>query len=187
LEQIAPIREIKSGQAFVFVDIVNRWQGMIYNTALSIVQNAQDAEDITQEVFVQLHKSVETFREEALLSTWLYRVTINKALDHEKRKKAQKRGGLLRSFFYKPGDSLDFNHPGVQVENKEKAAVLFRAINELPASQRIAFILHKMEGRSYQEISEILETSYMAVESLLARAKRNLQKILRSWYETNMK
>ena len=189
MNQPDTIEKLKKGDTTVFGDLVNEWQGMVYNTALSIVQNDEDAEDITQEVFVQLHESLASLRGEAMLSTWLYRVTINKALDHEKKKSRQKRGGFLKSFFikYESDEPGHFNHPGLLAENKENAAVLFYALKKLPDSQRIAFILHKIEGRSYGEISLITGNSIMAVESLLARAQSNLRKILKTWYEKNLK
>ncbi len=77
----------------------------------------------------------------------------------------------------------DFHHPGVKLDNKEKAAVLFKAINQLPENQRIAFNLHKVEGLSYLEISEVMNTSVAAVESLLHRARLNLRKWLEKHYE----
>lgn len=189
MTQFDIIEKLKKGDTAVFGDVVIEWQGMVYNTALSIVQSNEDAEDITQEVFVQLHQSLPSLRGEAMLSTWLYRVTINKALDHEKKKSRQKRGGLLRSFFikYESDEPAHFDHPGVLAENKENAAVLFYALKRLPDSQRIAFILHRIEGRSYAEIASITGNSLMAVESLLARAKNNLRKILKNWYEDKIK
>ena len=72
----------------------------------------------------------------------------------------------------------DFNHPGVQLDRKENAAKLFRAISRLPENQKIAFTLHKLEDLSYQEVSEIMKTSLPAVESLMHRAKQNLRKML---------
>lgn len=93
----------------------------------------------------------------------------------------------MQSFFgaqdSEPQHPLEFNHPGVALENKERAAELFRALKELPDKQRIAFTLHKIEGQSYQEIAEIMQTSLFAVESLMGRAKVNLKKILADYYK----
>lgn len=72
----------------------------------------------------------------------------------------------------------DFNHPGVAMDRKETAAKLFKAIAQLPENQKAAFTLHKLEDLSYQEISEVMQTSVPAVESLMHRAKQNLKKIL---------
>jgi len=72
----------------------------------------------------------------------------------------------------------DFNHPGVTLDRKENAALLFKAIKQLPENQKIAFTLHKLEDLSYQEISEVMKTSVAAVESMMHRAKQNLKKAL---------
>lgn len=160
---------------------------MVYNTALGIVQNAEDAEDIAQETFVQVYQSIGSFKGESKFSTWLYRITIAKALDHERKKKRKKRFAFVKSIFGEESQIVvnppDFHHPGVVLDKKENAAVLFRAIAELPENQRIAFTLHKVDGLSYQEVSEIMNTSVSSVESLMHRAKTNLRKRLEDYYK----
>ena len=79
----------------------------------------------------------------------------------------------------------DFQHPGVKLENKEKAVVLFKAIDKLPDNQKTAFTLHKLQGLSYLEVADIMETSLSSVESLMHRAKNNLKKILSDYYQKN--
>lgn len=159
---------------------------MVYNTAIGIVQNAEDAEDVAQEVFVQVYQSVHSFKGESKFSTWLYRIAITKSLDHERKKKRKKRSGILRSIFGGGEEELievpDFHHPGVQAENKERANVLFKAISKLPENQRVAFTLNKLEGLSYQEISEVMGNTVSSVESLLHRAKNNLKNLLSDYY-----
>lgn len=161
---------------------------MVYNTAIGIVQSAEDAEDVAQEVFVQVYQSIHSFKGESKLSTWLYRITITKSLDHERKKKRKKRSGILRSLFggdaEEPMEIPDFHHPGVEFDNKERAAILFRAIAKLPENQRIAFTLNKIEGLSYQEISEVMENTVSSVESLLHRAKNNLKTHLEAYYKS---
>lgn len=78
------IASIKSEDERTFRKIVESWQDMVYNTAIAIVQNEEDAEDITQEVFVTVYEKLSDFREESKLSTWIYRITVRKALDSEK-------------------------------------------------------------------------------------------------------
>ena len=185
MDQPEIIERLKLGDKTVYTEVVERWQHMIYNTAVSIVQNEEDAEDITQDVFVTLYERIKDFREESSLSTWLYSITIRKALDLEKRKKRQKHGGFLQRIFSvreieKPAN---FNHPGILLDNKERAAVLFNALKELPDKQRVAFTLHKLEGLNYQQIADIMNTSLYSVESLQVRAKKNLKKILKEYYE----
>ena len=180
------IEQLKKGDESAFKYIVDTWKDMVYNTALSIVQHAEDAEDVTQEVFVQVYQSIAGFKRESKFSTWLYRITLSKAMDHERRKKRKKRFGFVKSLFGEGGEVVvnppDFNHPGVNLDNKEKAANLFKAMQSLPDNQRIAFVLNKVEGLSYQEISEVMNTTVSAVESLLHRAKSNLRKELKTFY-----
>ena len=181
---------LQQGNESAFKKLVEDWQDMVYNTALGIVQNADDADDITQEVFIQVYRSISSFKGESKFSTWLYRITLGKALDHEKKKKRQKRFGFVQRLF--GGDveeqihAVEFDHPGVQMEKKERANELFNALKQIPDKQRIAFTLHKLEGQSYQEIAEIMNTSLYAVESLMSRAKTNLKTVLKNYYEINI-
>ena len=185
-EQIL-IEKLKQGDEAAFKEVVETWQNMVYNTALGILQNAEDAEDVAQEAFVQAFESVKTFKAESKFSTWLYRITVSKALDHLRRKKRKKRFAYLQSLFGTDSEAIaekpDFHHPGVALDNKERAAVLFKAINQLPENQKIAFTLHKLEGLSYHEVSEVMKTSLSSVESLMHRAKTNLKKWLEKYYE----
>ena len=144
------------------------------------MQHQTEAEDIAQEVFIQVYRSIQNFKGESLLSTWIYRITITKSLDHLRSKKRKKRFGFLSSLFgddNKPVyEAKDFNHPGVLQERKEDAAILFKLIDQLPENQRTAFILNKVEELSYREIAAVLDTTESAVDSLLQRAKQNLRK-----------
>lgn len=180
------IEQLKKGDEAAFKTIVDTWENMVYNTALGIVQNAEDAEDITQEVFVQVYQSISSFKGDSKFSTWLYRITVTKSLDHQRKKKRKKRFAFVRSLFGDDSEVLinppDFNHPGVMLDKKEDAATLFKVISQLPENQRVAFTLHKLEGLSYQEVSEIMQTSLSSVESLMHRAKTNLRKNLEDYY-----
>ena len=80
-----------------------------------------------------------------------------------------------------------FLHPGVQMEQKEHAQALFAAINLLPDNQRVAFTLVKVEGLPYQEVGEVMSLSLSSIESLMFRARKNLQKLLENYYEKNMR
>ena len=181
------VEQLKKGDEAAFRTIVETWQNMVYNTALGIVQNAEDAEDIAQEVFVQVYQSISSFKGESKFSTWLYRITVTKSLDHERKKKRKKRFAFVRSIFGEQNEVIvnppDFHHPGVALDNKEDAAVLFKAISDLPENQRLAFTLNKVEGLSYQEVSDVMKTTVSSVESLMHRAKNNLKKNLEDYYK----
>lgn len=176
------IEKLKQGDESAFKKIVETWQDMVYNTAIGILQNAEDAEDVAQEVFVQVFESIGSFKAESKFSTWLYRITVSKSLDHLRKKKRKKRFAYIQSIFGANNETViekpDFHHPGVTLDNKERASMLFRAIARLPENQKIAFTLHKVEGLSYQQISDIMKTTVSSVESLMHRAKNNLKKLL---------
>jgi RNA polymerase sigma factor (sigma-70 family) len=190
LNQQELIVQLQQGDGQAFKKLVDEWQNMVYNTALGIVQNADDADDITQDVFIQVYQSVSSFKGESKFSTWLYRIVITKSLDHLKKKKRKKRFGFMQSLFGNNSDEEihpeEFNHPGVLMENKERAAELFKALQQLPDKQRIAFTLHRLEAQRHQDIAAVMELSVTAVESLIARAKGNLRQILKDYYEKNV-
>lgn len=176
------IKALKNGEEAAFKELVETHKDRVFNTALGIVQNAQDAEDVAQEVFIQVYRSIHSFKGDAKLSTWLYRIATTRALDLLRSKKSKKRFGIIQRLFGEGNEPVfeipDFYHPGVALEQKENAARLFKAISQLPENQKIAFALHKLEDLSYLEVSEVMQTTVPAVESLMHRAKLNLRKIL---------
>ena len=182
-DELELIERLKQGDEAAFRTLVERYQDLVYNTALGVVQNESDAEDVAQEVFIQVYRSIGSFKSEAKLSTWIYRITTTRALDLLRARKSKKRFGLLKRLWETAEESpmeniQDFNHPGVSLERKEEAAQLMTAIAQLPENQKVAFVLHKLEGLSYLEIAEVMGNTLPAVESLMHRARINLRKIL---------
>lgn len=164
-----------------FQSLYLQYKKKVLNTTLNMVQNLQDAEEIVQDVFVELYFSLSEFRGESSLSTWIYRITVNKSLDLIKKRKRKKRFGWLTGFFDEnTGKELhvisDFVHPGVLLEKQEEMKELFRMIDQLPDKQRTMLVLSVMEQLSYEEISKVMETSVSSVESLIFRARQNLKK-----------
>ncbi len=180
------IEQLKRGDESSFKTIVEQWKDMVYNTVLGIVQNETEAEDLTQDVFIKVFENISSFKGESKFSTWLYRIATTTALDHLRSRKRKKRFGFVQSIFShdqeKKEQLPDFHHPGVKLDNKERATVLFKAISSLPENQKAAYTLHKLEGLSYREISEVLHTTVPAVESLMSRANANLRKKLEDYY-----
>ena len=184
------IKQLQSRSQTAFNTLLNVYQNKVYSTCLSFVPSKEDAEDLAQEVFVEVYKSISHFKGEAKLSSWIYRITTNKCLEFIRKKNTKKRFAFLQSI---SGNdvSLDqtnffteFNHPGVLLENKEQTALVFKAINELPDSQRIVFTLAKIDEKSYQEIVEITGKSLSSIESIMFRAKRKLQEKLKKLKNT---
>ena len=176
------LSRLRNGEEPAFKELVILFQDRVFNTALGLLQHHTEAEDIAQEVFIQIFRSIQQFKGDSLLSTWIYRITVTKSLDHLRSKKRKKRFGFFSSLFgddnrplYEP---VDFNHPGVKQEQREDAVLLFKMIDQLPENQQTAFILNKLEELSYREIAAILKTTESAIDSLLQRAKQNLRKKL---------
>jgi RNA polymerase sigma factor (sigma-70 family) len=168
----------KSETAFEY--LVHEYQHRVYNVVLGLVQQEVEAEDLVQEVFIQVYLHIASFRNESKLSTWIYKIATTKALDNIRKRNTRKRFGQILSIFggKEQVEIPEFHHPGIALENKEMAAILFRALQQLPETQRTAFILIKTEGLSYEETSTIMQTSVKAVEALMHRAKQQLKKIL---------
>ena len=180
------IQQLRQGNEPAFRWLVDNYRNRVFHTVLNILQDTTEAEDAAQETFIQVFESIKTFKEESSLSTWIYRIAVHKALDKIRRRKTRQRLHTLLPWWMpdekKSGDAL-FQHPGIAVENKEKAAILFKAIEALPEKQKLAFTLIKVQGMNYEEACEILQQNIKAVESLISRAKVNLQKQLEAYYK----
>jgi len=151
---------------------------LVFNVALNYMQNVEDAEEITQDVFVKVHHALNSFNYKSSYKTWIYRITINQCLDYIKQKNSQKRFfifGLKSQNEQEYLNASTFEHPGIVLENKEEATVLFQVINTLTENQKTAFLLSKLDGLSNPEIAEIMQLSISSVESLVFRAKASLQ------------
>ncbi len=154
---------------------------LVYNLALHYVQNSEDAEEITQDVFIKIHQSLSTFHNKSNLKTWIYRITINTSLDFIKMKNSKKRIFIFGNKNQNKNEYLktsNFEHPGILMENQENAKILFDAIHTLTENQKTAFLLSKLEGLSNPEIATIMNLSISAVESLIFRGKATLREKL---------
>lgn len=189
--EVSPIiAKLRTGDEQTFRELVDQFRDRVFNTALGLLQHHENAEDVTQEVFIEVFRSVAGFRGDCSISTWIYQITVQKALEHIRTGSRRKRSGIMISLFGNEdrvnlSANAPFYHPGVLLENKERSAILFRAISLLPVNQRTAFVLHKVEGLSQSEISRIMDTSVSSVESLIVRARRKLRQLLSDYYEKN--
>lgn len=164
------LQKVALGDHASFKELYTLYAEKVYNTALGFVQNAEDAEEISQEVFVRVFRNAGKFQGNSKLSTWIYRIAVNESLTYLKKRSRFSFMGLS------PTESLtiDYDHPGVQTEQKEKAKILLSLIHTLPESQKTAVILCYLEFLPRKEVAKIMETSVKAVESLLMRAKKKL-------------
>lgn len=173
------IEKLKQGNENAWRELIDNLKNKIYKTALSFIPSTDDAEDIVQEVFIEAHKNINNFRADSSISTWLYRITVNKSLNFIKKNKK-----IINSYFINNDEnnkyllSTDSKNPATILQQKETRRIIYATINQLPKKQSTVFIMHKINGYSYKEISEITNLSISSVESLIHRAKKSLQKKL---------
>ena len=178
------ITQLKERDERAFKELVEQYQQMVFSTCLGIVHSTDDADDLTQEVFIEAFNSIDQFREDAKISTWLYRIAINKSLNYirdNKRKRLLQSIGVL-NIPDVPDDQHNFDLPYEALLEKQRSDMIHAAIDALPKNQRTAFVLSKYEDLSYKEIAEVMEISVSSVESLLFRARKSLQKKLLRCY-----
>ena len=172
------IQKLQQGNEPAFKMLVETYQKLVVNTCFGLLQNTEDAEDIAQEVFIEVFRSIQNFRADAKLSTWLYRIAVNRSLNHIRDNKRRK---WFQSFDDVVKEkNLQLNHyasenPGTELENLQRANILHEAIGALPENQKTAFTLHKFEDLSYKEIAEIMEMSLESCRNLIYRAIRTLR------------
>lgn len=170
-----------------FRQLVEQRKHQVLNICYRFVHNAEDAEDIAQETFVEVYRSISSFRKSSNLQTWIYRIAVTRSLNFIRNQKRLKRGGAVQEISCDAEGAAELPGPATgdphqALERKERRQVLAHALDSLPQNQRLAFILSKYEEMSHQEIADILGTTVPAVEALVHRAKANLQKKLFTHY-----
>lgn len=175
--EIDIIKAIAEGSTSALAELYEMYVDKIHNTALSYCKNFEDAEDITQDVFLKIYSNASKFKGRSSLNTWIYRIAVNTSINHLAKIKKKPFENLSDH-----SDEIEFNHPGVVLEQKENAKILFKVMDGLPERQKTAFILSYIEYLPRQEVAEIMEISLKAVESLLQRAKSNMRSGLEKIY-----
>lgn len=176
------VARLRQGDETAFRLLVARYQQRVYRVALSLLRSPTEAQDVAQEVFVEVYQTIASFRGEAALSTWLYRLATSQALKQRRWATAQKRFaqftsllGFDNQLLYEPPDHA---HPQALLEGKQQLRRLLDHIGRLPTKQQLAFVLRHEQELSYEEIAAVLATSVAAVESLLFRARQTLRRAL---------
>lgn len=173
------VAQLQQGNEVAFRTLVARFQDQVYSTAFSLLRSPEEAEDVAQEVFVEVYQTVSQFRGEAALSTWLYRLATSRALQHRRRLNTRKRFAFFTSLLgfadYPLPELPDHTHPLALLEDAQQLELLRQHISRLPPQQQVAFVLRQEQDLSYEEIAAVLGTTVAAVESLLFRARRTLR------------
>jgi len=177
---------IVKGDAEAFEILVNRHQATVLNLIYRFIGDKAQAKDLAQEVFIKVWQAAKTYKPEAKFTTWIYRVSTNVCFNELKSARRKKWFQFLRLGDQHEGSIEDtFIDGSPSPEDlllaKEKNRQISDALQSLPDNQRMALVLRRYDNLSYTEIAQIIGCSVSAVESLLVRAKRTLQKKLKNF------
>jgi len=171
----------QAGDHQAFAQLYSLHKRRIYSLCLRMVGNVAEAEDLTQEAFLQLHRKIATFRGDSAFSTWLHRLAINVVL-MQLRKKGLSLISLDEAMDPAPdeGPSRSFGAPDITLTGAIDRLALERAVADLPAGYRLIFILHDVEGFEHNEIASMLDCSIGNSKSQLHKARLKLREALRA-------
>ncbi len=186
-DDIRIVAQVINGHVEAFSALVLHYQDRVFQTIYSMVGDRDEADDLAQDVFVKALRSLHLFRGQSRFYTWLYRIAVNRCLDHIKSRQ-------LRVFVRENDGEVDVavleaqisvgKATDQEVSQNEIQAILENALLNIPEEYRIAFVLREIDGLTYEEISEVLDCSVGTVKSRLFRARSRLQVLLRSFYQT---
>lgn len=173
------IQAVRSGNRLAFKPLVERYQQLVFRTSMGFLHHQQDAEDLTQEVFVKVFQTLDSYNGDAGFATWLYRITVNHCLNSIRKRKRREFFSFTEDLFTHTFDkSSDEINPDEQLEKNEREQLIQQAIDSLSEKQRTAFVLSRYDELPQKDIARIMNISEGAVEQHLQRAKTNLQKKL---------
>ena len=171
------LQRLKSGDKPAFNELVMLYKHRVVNTCYKFLLSQEDAEDVSQDVFIEVFESIKSFRGDAKLSTWIYRIAVTKSLDEIKKRSRKKRISSIGKMLQIDAVAnwiIGGKMPDADLETSDKMAAINKILNKLPENQRIAFTLSKIDGFDNNEIAEIMKTTTIAIESLVYRAKKKM-------------
>jgi RNA polymerase sigma-70 factor (ECF subfamily) len=177
------VARVAEGDAYAFQILVNRHQTSVLNLIYRFIGDRSKSEDLAQETFLQVWRAAKSYQRKSKFTTWLYRIGVNLCLNEIKSARRKKWLQFLRNNTgaTRPDDETlidESPNPEECLLARERSQQIANALQALPENQRLALILKRYDGLPYEEISRVLGCSVSAVESLLVRAKRTLQKKL---------
>ncbi len=171
------------GDAAAFGTLVCRYQERLYHTVYRLVGNAEDAQDVVQEAFLNAYQSLDGFKGDSLFFTWLYRIAMNTAISHKRKRRLSivrieagaDGAGQGR---VEPADPSELSRPGHSLEQAEEEARVRKALDRLSPEHRAVLVMKDMEGRKYEEMAEVLEVPIGTIRSRLHRARLEMRELL---------
>jgi RNA polymerase sigma factor (sigma-70 family) len=171
------IREFKRGNEQAFNQLVLRYQEKVYWIVRRMISDHDEANDLTQNIFIKAYHSLQSFKGNSTFYTWLYRIAVNHTLNEIRRKRIRQIFSLEREEPLQIA-SMD-DHPQEQLEKSEQQMIIRQAIDRLPEKQKMVFVLRYYEELPYEEISKILKTSVGGLKANYFHAVRNIGKYLK--------
>ena len=182
------IADLCEGDETALAPLVERYKRMVYRLAVQITKNHADADDVMQETFIKVYRSIRTFRRDAAFETWLYRIAVNEALNFVKRRERRRECTLETTIEAEYEATARYraqlaNDPQTQAEKAELRQYVTEAVNNLPLKHRTVVILHEFEGLTHAEIASILNCSEGTVRSRLHYARKKLRTLLKPYVD----
>lgn len=186
------IKKAQKGKMYAYEKLILKYEKMVYNVAFKMFYNEQDAYDISQEVFIKVYQSIQTYNFTSKFSTWLYRITVNTCIDEIRKRKAK--ATLSIDELYSKGEKINDNEFDKRTETPEEIIIkkesnneIINLINKLNDNHKTIIILRDINNLSYEEIAYILDCQLGTVKSRLSRARMKLKELYLLNMEQNNK
>jgi RNA polymerase sigma-70 factor (ECF subfamily) len=174
------IAECLHGRTAAFGELVARHQDRLYNTVFRLLDNAEDAQDVVQEAFLNAYQSLDSFKGDSQFYTWLYRIAVNTAISHKRKQRVTLRiDGSGGESCAEPFDTSELSHPGHALEQAEQGRRVQEALNRLSPEHRAVLILKDIEGQKYETMAQVLQVPIGTIRSRLHRARLELRELLK--------
>jgi RNA polymerase sigma-70 factor (ECF subfamily) len=180
------IADLCEGDETALAPLIEKYKRMVYRLAMQITKNHADAEDVMQETFLKVYRSIRTFRKDAAFETWVYRIAVNEALNFVKRRERRQERTIEATAETEFEADLRYrttraSDPHVHAEKAELRRYVTEAVNSLSLKHRMVVILHEFEGLTHAEIASILNCSEGTVRSRLYYARKKLRTLLKPY------
>lgn len=168
--------------------MVEKYAQKVWMICYSYLQSKEDSEDVSQDIFTAIYISLDKFKGNSSVATWVHSIALNKSKEYLRNRNRKKRKGFLISITgSEKGEEFIASEVSNGIEEKEEIIIVKNALNQLPENQRIVYSMVKLEEFSYKEVEEMTGFSKSAIESLMFRAKGNLIALLKEYYTNNYK
>ncbi len=169
------LRSCQEGNPSAQMELYNRYYKAMYNTALRIVKDSMEAEDIMQESFLSAFTKLDTFKGEVTFGAWLKRIVVNNSIYHYRKQQRKNEVGLDGVLYKVEDNDVAAEDHGT---TELKAQKVLEAMKKLKDNYRVSLTLHLIEGYDYEEVSSIMDISYANCRTMISRAKESLRKKL---------